>query len=80
LPELPSGRPRSIVTQQKGYPTQADMESSDDIAPHRPSCAHCGAMMQFARRLPRLGANPELVSYQCEECGHVVTRPEDSEP
>jgi hypothetical protein len=36
--------------------------------------------MQFVRRLPKLGANPELVSYQCEECGHVVTRPEGDEP
>ncbi len=55
------------------------MESSDDNVSRWPDCAYCGAMMRFARRLPRLGANPELVSYQCEECGHVVTRPEDGE-
>jgi DNA-directed RNA polymerase subunit M/transcription elongation factor TFIIS len=55
------------------------MESSDETASNCPDCAHCGAMMRFARRLPRLGANPELVSYRCEECGHVVTRAEDND-
>ena len=34
--------------------------------------------MRIAGRVPKLGANPELVSYQCEECGDVVTRPEDN--
>jgi uncharacterized Zn finger protein len=53
------------------------MESSDDSSVHGLDCAQCGAAMRFARRLPRLGANPELVSYRCDECGHVVTRPED---
>jgi hypothetical protein len=55
------------------------MESSEEGNLRLPDCAYCGAMMRFARRLPRLGGNPELVSYQCEECGHVLTRPEDGE-
>jgi uncharacterized Zn finger protein len=53
------------------------METSDESSSQGLGCARCGAVMRIARRLPKLGANPELVSYQCEQCGHVVTQPED---
>lgn len=53
------------------------MTSSDDSPVRQPHCVVCGARMQYARSVPRLGANPALVSYECKRCGHVVTRPED---
>ncbi|EJW10128.1 hypothetical protein A33M_0477 [Rhodovulum sp. PH10] len=54
-----------------------DMDSSDPNLTRKPFCSVCGARMRYARSIPRLGANPELVSYECQRCGHVVTRAED---
>ena len=31
--------------------------------------------MRPVRSLPKLGAHPELVTYQCDECRHVLTLP-----
>lgn len=55
----------------------AAMDSSEQNHTHGPFCAVCGARMRYARSVPRFGANPELVSYECQRCGHVVTRAED---
>jgi hypothetical protein len=53
------------------------MTPSDDSPVRRPHCVVCGARMHYARSVPKLGANPALVSYECKRCGHVVTRAED---
>jgi hypothetical protein len=49
------------------------MRSSPELplAPLR--CELCGGAMRLDRREPRLGAHPELVTYRCQQCRHVVT-------
>ena len=42
-------------------------------------CRRCGARMEVARRLPRLGPTlPEVFPFQCIDCGHAIMaeRPE----
>lgn len=36
-------------------------------------CEMCAAAMHQVRSLPRLGQHPELVTYQCAECGNALT-------
>ncbi len=36
-------------------------------------CTCLGEGPMPSNRLPRVGAMPELVTYQCPACGHVVT-------
>jgi len=38
-----------------------------------PPCPSCGRPMRFLRAVPRLGALPELRSYQCAICGVTYT-------
>lgn len=38
-------------------------------------CDICGGVMKLVRSIPRLGAHPELATYQCEQCRHVATLP-----
>lgn len=42
-------------------------------------CEICGGVMKFVRSTPRLGAHPELATYQCEQCRHVATLPVEDE-
>jgi len=35
--------------------------------------------MTLARRLPKFGPHPELLTFRCDGCGHVETR-EAAEP
>ena len=30
--------------------------------------------MTLARRLPKVGPHPELLTFRCEACGHVETQ------
>jgi len=44
----------------------------DRIKPDR-SCPTCGKPMRFARSTPKIGAFPELKTYDCRECGIAIT-------
>jgi len=47
----------------------------DDQHQQRPADCTCnGDGLEPIRRVPRVGAMPELVTYRCEACGHVETR------
>jgi hypothetical protein len=37
------------------------------------SCPEYSREMVLARTVPKFGAYPELRTFQCAECGHVVT-------
>lgn len=41
--------------------------------PLKPYCSRCHRYMILVRRVPRLGALPELDTYRCTVCGDVVT-------
>jgi hypothetical protein len=43
-------------------------------------CPKCGAAMRLVRVTPRLGALPELRTFRCTDCGHVVTVEVESSP
>jgi hypothetical protein len=38
-----------------------------------PRCELCGGTMKLERSQPRLGPHPELLTFRCHQCGHVVT-------
>jgi len=38
-----------------------------------PLCPNCGRPMRFCRAIPRLGALPELRTYDCKACGVSYT-------
>jgi hypothetical protein len=35
--------------------------------------------MALVRRVPRFAAHPELLTFRCESCQHVVTREADDQ-
>ena len=41
-------------------------------------CTCLGEGLAPVKRVPRIGAMPELVTYQCPACGHVETLEEQS--
>ena len=43
-------------------------------------CSCLGEGPVPVRRVPRLGAMPELVTYQCPACGHVETIEKQADP
>jgi uncharacterized Zn finger protein len=43
----------------------------DETKPH--SCPRCSGETALTRIFPKFGAFPELKTYQCAECGHVLT-------
>ncbi|HTT47577.1 MAG TPA: hypothetical protein VMG39_06175 [Pseudolabrys sp.] len=43
-------------------------------------CACLGEGPVAVGRVPRLGAMPELVTYQCPACGHVETIEKETPP
>jgi hypothetical protein len=49
------------------------MRSSLETSLVPPRCELCGGAMKLDRREPRRGAAPELLTYRCQQCGHVVT-------
>lgn len=40
-------------------------------------CPRCGKPMRLARTIPRLGALPELLTFECKLCAEVITREEE---
>lgn len=47
------------------------MESDRHSQP--PACPSCGRLMRFARAVPEIGAQPELWTYECRQCGVMLT-------
>jgi len=41
--------------------------------PHPPHCTCDGEAIELVVTTPRVGPFPELHTYRCAECGHVVT-------
>lgn len=41
--------------------------------PAPPSCACNGEALELVVTAPRVGPFPELRTYRCSDCGHVVT-------
>jgi len=37
-------------------------------------CESCGGTMTLARTTPKIGTWPELQTFRCDSCEHVVTR------
>jgi hypothetical protein len=33
----------------------------------------CRGSMKLDRRQPQLGPRPELLTFRCQQCGHVIT-------
>jgi uncharacterized Zn finger protein len=46
---------------------------SNEDEPKPSSCPQCSGEMVLARVFPKFGAYPELRTFQCVDCGHVVT-------
>jgi hypothetical protein len=42
-------------------------------------CELCGGPMKLVRSIPRFGAHPELATFECLQCHHVMTRPVEEE-
>jgi predicted nucleic acid-binding Zn ribbon protein len=38
-----------------------------------PRCETCGGAMKLQRSEPHFGPHPELLSFRCQQCGHVIT-------
>jgi hypothetical protein len=38
-----------------------------------PRCELCGGVLKLDRKVPRLGPHPELLTFRCQQCSHVVT-------
>jgi predicted RNA-binding Zn-ribbon protein involved in translation (DUF1610 family) len=36
-------------------------------------CPQCLGEMVLSRNVPKFGAYPQLRTFQCDDCGHVVT-------
>jgi hypothetical protein len=41
--------------------------------PKPPDCPQCSGEMVLARVFPKFRAHPELRSFQCVDCGHLLT-------
>jgi hypothetical protein len=46
----------------------------------RSCCPQCGGAMRLVRVTPRLGALPELKTFRCADCDHVVTVEVEHQP
>ena len=44
-----------------------------------PRCELCKGTMKLDRRQPHIGPHPELLTFRCQQCGHVVTLPAEEE-
>ena len=42
-----------------------------------PLCPHCRKPMDFVRSVPKIGALPELRTYQCKPCRETVTEADE---
>lgn len=42
-----------------------------------PACPKCGKPMRFARSIPKIGALPELLTYDCRPCGQTLTEADE---
>jgi hypothetical protein len=51
----------------------AEMRSSLTPPLFPPRCELCGGAMKLQRSEPQFGSHPELLSFRCQQCGHVVT-------
>jgi hypothetical protein len=49
------------------------MQSPPEQTLMLPRCDLCGGIMKLRRKEPRLGPHPELLSFRCQQCGHVTT-------
>jgi hypothetical protein len=38
-----------------------------------PTCERCGEAMDLAQTVPAVAGHPEIRSYRCSDCGHVMT-------
>ena len=47
------------------------MSNPENPVPTR--CERCGEAMSLAGRVPKVGPHPELVTFRCDDCGHVQT-------
>ena len=47
--------------------------SPDSDPPEHPACTCNGRRLELVLTAPRVGPFPELKTYRCPECGHVVT-------
>ncbi len=52
----------------------AQLGDDDTCEPPRIECPSCAGTMRLVRVTPRLGADPELHTFRCVECGDVVTQ------
>ena len=59
--------------QTSNSPHDKMMQSPLNLSLVPPRCEVCGGTMKLVRRQPRLGPHPELLSFRCQHCGHVVT-------
>ena len=49
------------------------MPQPEPDEPPAPACACNGQALELVSTAPRVGPFPELRTYRCADCGHVVT-------
>ncbi len=54
-------------------------DTKSEPTPDAPLCPNCGQTMRFVRAVPRLGALPELRTYECKPCGVSYTEAAEAE-
>ncbi len=55
------------------------MQSTSTTPLVPPGCELCRGAMKLDRTQPHLGPHPELLTFRCQQCGHVVTIAADEE-
>jgi hypothetical protein len=61
----------SSVTDQHSFGWVLSMWNQDEPKP--PCCPQCSGDMVLARIFPRFSPHPELRTFQCIDCGQMVT-------
>jgi hypothetical protein len=70
-PELKVPAFRAITGVNTRHDQKMQSPSEQTLMP--PRCDLCGGIMKLRRKEPRLGPHPELLSFRCQQCGHVTT-------
>jgi hypothetical protein len=62
-----------VATRIMGDVSTMQHARSQPVRPIPPSCACNGEALELVVTAPRVGPFPELRTYRCDDCGHVVT-------
>jgi ribosomal protein L37AE/L43A len=71
--QFANGIPQLIQLNVFTAPLAKNFAMEVDRYKQPPACPSCGRPMHFARSVPRIGAQPELWTYECRVCGVMFT-------